>query len=355
MKKIISLIAFLSLLLLYSCNVHQWPEVSDNVKLHLRLDYDTELTEWNHKITDEEIIDQGLGEVYDNALKGGVIRYIVRAYPYAGKIKSSHSYIKEFEFTRNIADGYNCEYILDLPEGEYSIMVWSDLLPAEDATPYYITDDFAAIINQEEYSGNTNYRDAFRGYGTVDLNADIYDRAPEQLSIKMQRPLAKYEFVTTDLDEFIEKEIARLEGLKKAKPYNNDENLVDNTTRTINIEDYKVVFYYSGYMHNTYSMYDDKPVNSALNVRFEAKLQKLSDKAASIGFDYVFVNGVKSTASVKIGIYDQEGTQLSLTETIKVPVLRNYHTILTGSFLMSDSSGGMYIDPEFEGDHNVNI
>lgn len=355
MKKILSLFASLLLLLFSSCDVHQWPETPDYVRLRVRLDFDTEITQWHHNLVEQEIIDQGFGEDYDNSLKDGIIRYTIRVYPQVEKIRSSQKYIREYKFTRDISEGYNCEYIMDLPIGDYNIMVWSDLLPSVDNTPYYITNDFANIVNQENYVGNTNHRDAFRGYGLVSLEAVIYDKEPELLNIQMQRPLAKYEFITNDLEEFIEKEISRLEGLHKDNINSENEGQVNNATRTINVDDYKVVFYYEGYMHNTYSMFEDKPINSATNVQFEAKLKKLSEKAASLGFDYVFVNGVNSTASVRIGIYDLDGTQLSLTETIKVPVLRDHHTILTGSFLMSKSSGGMYIDPDFEGDYNINI
>ena len=113
------------------------------------------------------------------------------------------------------------------------------------------------------------------------------------------------------------------------------------------------MFYYVGFMPNAYSLFTDKPVDSATGVLFESTLNSLSETEASVGFDYVFVNGTESAVTVQIGIYDNEGTQLSLTEPIKVSLRRSHHTIMRGMFLMSETSGGISINPEFDGDYNL--
>ena len=113
------------------------------------------------------------------------------------------------------------------------------------------------------------------------------------------------------------------------------------------------MFYFVGFMPDAYSMNTDKPVDSSTGVMFESTLRKLSESEATMGFDYVFVNGKKSAVTVQIGIYDNEGTQLSLTEPIEVPLKRSHHTIMTGMFLMSEASGGVTINPDFDGDHNL--
>jgi hypothetical protein len=58
---------------------------------------------------------------------------------------------------------------------------------------------------------------------------------------------------------------------------------------------------------------------------------------------------------VQIGVYDGTGAQLSLTEPIEVPIKRNHHTIMKGMFLMSDAEGGVAINPDFNGNHNLVI
>lgn len=348
MRKILYLIICLPILLLSACDVHEWPETPEFVKLHLRLNYETDMTEWEHLYDGTSVIEQGLGETYDNHRDYGKIRYIVRAYPISEKQRTMQDYTQEFVFTKDIAEGYNHEVTLDLIPGDYNIMVWSDIVQHGGDTYFHDKTNFAEITLQGEHQGNNDYRDAFRGSGNVTLIADIIERVPDTLDIAMQRPLAKYEFITTDLTEFINKEQTRADAKSKAQSTDGE----DVTTK-VSIEDYKVVFYYVGFMPNAYSLFTDKPVDSATGVLFESTLNSLSETEASVGFDYVFVNGTESAVTVQIGIYDNEGTQLSLTEPIKVPLRRSHHTIMRGMFLMSETSGGISINPEFDGDYNL--
>lgn len=331
-----------------SCDVHEFPDIPEKRALHLRLNYDTDMTEWKHLYDGENMIEEGLGETYDNRRAYGNIRYVVRAYPLADKQRISQDYTQEFVFTKDIAEGYNHEVTLDLIPGDYNIMVWSDIVQHGGDTYFHDKTNFAEITLQGEHQGNNDYRDAFRGSGNVTLIADIIERVPDTLDIAMQRPLAKYEFITTDLTEFINKEQTRADAKSKAQSTDGE----DVTTK-VSIEDYKVVFYYVGFMPNAYSLFTDKPVDSATGVLFESTLNSLSETEASVGFDYVFVNGTESAVTVQIGVYDNEGTQLSLTEPIKVPLRRSHHTIMRGMFLMSESSGGITINPDFDGDHNL--
>ena len=331
-----------------SCDVHEFPDFLEKRAFHLRLNYDTDMTEWKHLYDGENMIEEGLGETYDNRRAYGNIRYVVRAYPLADKQRISQDYTQEFVFTKDIAEGYNHEVTLDLIPGDYNIMVWSDIVQHGGDTYFHDKTNFAEITLQGEYQGNNDYRDAFRGSGNVTLIADIIERVPDTLDIAMQRPLAKYEFITTDLTEFINKEQTRADAKSKAQSTDGE----DVTTK-VSIEDYKVVFYYVGFMPNAYSLFTDKPVDSATGVLFESTLNSLSETEASVGFDYVFVNGTESAVTVQIGIYDNEGTQLSLTKPIKVPLRRSHHTIMRGMFLMSETSGGISINPEFDGDYNL--
>ena len=164
----------------------------------------------------------------------------------------------------------------------------------------------------------------------------------------MQRPLAKFEVITNDLAEFIEKEVSRATAKS-----NGTKSVPENPASRVNHEDYRIVFHYVGFMPDTYSMFTDKPVDSSTGVTFSSALKVLNNREASLGFDYVFVNGKESAVTIRIGILDKEGTQLSLTQPIEVPLKRNHHTILRGKFLMSETSGGVIINPDFDGDYNL--
>lgn len=343
------LVLLSGIVVLTGCDVHEFPGIPERVSLHLRLRYETEMTEWKHLYDGESVSEEGLGETYDNRREHGHIRYVIRAYPLAGKQRAAvEGYFQEFVFVKEIAAGHDHDVTLDLIPGDYNIMVWSDLAERGDDARFYDKKDFAEITLSGKHQGNNDYRDAFRGTNTVSLVADMTEREPATLDIAMQRPLAKYEFITTDLTEFINREQTRAET--KSKTASDNEKAV---TPKVNIDDYKVVFYYVGFMPNAYSLFTDKPVDSATGVLFESKLSRLNEAEASVGFDYVFVNGVESAVTVQIGIYDSEGAQLSLTEPIKVPLKRSHHTVMRGSFLMAQASGGVNIDPDFDGDYNL--
>ena len=347
MRKILYLIICMPMLLLSACDVHEWPETPEFVKLHLRLNYETDMTEWKYLYDGASVIEQGLGETYDNHQDYGKIRYIIRAYPVSEKQRTISNYTQEFIFTKDIAEGYNHEVTLDVLPGNYNFMVWSDLVQTSGDSHFHNADNFAEITLQGDHKGNTDHRDAFRGSGNISLVSDIVEHTPDILDITMQRPLAKYEFLTTDLKEFIDKEYEYLQ--KEAATRG------ETPPTRVNTDDYKVVFYYSGYMPNTYNMNTDKPVDSKMGILFESKLEILSENEASLGFDYVFVNGKKSAVTVQIGLYDKEERQLALSAPINVPLQRNHHTILEGSFLMQEASGGITINPDFDGNHNIVI
>lgn len=347
MKKILYLTVCMLLLCLSACDVHEWPETPEYVKMHLRLNYETNMTEWNHIYDGTSVIEKGVGETYDNHLNHGKIRYVIRTYPVSEKQRSIQDYRQEFVFTKDIAEGYNHGVTLDVLPGNYNVMVWSDLVKTNGDAYFYNADNFSEIMLQGDHKGNTDYRDAFRGMNNISLVTDFVEHLPDTLDIAMQRPLAKYEFLTTDLKEFIDKEIEYLQKEAATKG--------EVLPTRLNTDDYKVVFYYSGFMPNTFNMNTDKPVDSKTGVRFESKLGILSENEASLGFDYVFVNGKKSAVTVQIGLYDKEDRQLALSESINVPLQRNRHTILRGSFLMSQASGGITINPDFDGNHNILI
>lgn len=348
-KLFLHLIIYMPLLLLTACDVHEWPDTPENVTFRLKLRYEKEMTVWEHLYDGTEVTEQGLGDTYDNGREHGKMRYIIRAYPLTEKQRSAREYTREFVFTKDITEGYDHETTLDLAAGDYRIMVWSDLVENDDVDPYHDAGDFAEITLQGDHRGNDDYRDAFRGTGDISLTADVAEYVPGTLEITMQRPLAKFEFITNDLAEFIQKE-----GLRIAEKNGGAKSASENDPATrVNVEDYKVAFHYVGFMPDTYSMLTDKPVDSSTGVMFQSDLKELNDREASLGFDYVFVNGTESAVTVQVGLYDKEGTRLSLTEPIRVPLRRNHHTVLRGKFLMSEASGGVTINPDFDGDHNL--
>lgn len=331
----LTLSAVLFTLLLSGCFVHEWPNPPSKVALHLSLEYDTYMD------TTETIY----GTRSQTSLTQSDIRYIIRAYPITKGGKAAQDFTDEFIFTGEPAEGYDRGFTLELPEGAYSIMVWCDLVDDGSSDDrHYNTSDFSAVsLNGDSHPGNTDERDAFRGTGEIALRSSIAEKAPDTLRLMMERPLAKYEFIADDLAEFIEKQAQQF----------SEQNGDGAGQSSVNLDDYRVVIYYTGFMPDTYSLFTDKPVDSSTGVFFETGLTQISDTEASLGFDYVFVNGQSSAVTVQIGIYGPGGGRVALTDPIEVPISRSTYTIMRGGYLLSEASGGISLNPDFDGDHNM--
>lgn len=349
MKRLHYFIMLLPMLFLYACDVHEWPDKPEKVQFTIKLNYELDMTKWQHRYDGKKLIELGLGETYDNSREKGEIRYIVRAYPILKNQLVAQDYTNEFVFKKDISEGYAQEMTLELAPGDYSIVVWSDLVENSNVTPYYNANAFEEISLQGEHAACNDYRDAFRGRGNISLVSDIVESSPCKIEINMQRPLAKFEFITSDLTEFIRKETARLKKYNALKSPSDDEPVPSK----VRIEDYEVVFSYVGFMPNRYSIFTDKPVDSATGVVFRTSLKSGDNNETSIGFDYVFVNGTESSVTIQIGICDPDGQCISLTDPIKVPLKRSHHTIIGGRFLTAETSGGVIINPDFDGDYNI--
>ena len=347
MKKILYLIISIPLFLLSSCDVHEFPYVPENAQVHLRLDYETQMSEWLHNYVGNKVVEEGIGRIYDNTQKRGEVRYIVRAYPINKNNNVSDYYTHEFLFKNNISGSYNYDVTLELPSGDYNIVVWSDIVPSSQTEYYHNVENFAEVVLCGEHKGNTDYRDAFFGNHNISLVSDIVERAPDTVAIAMQRPLAKFEFVTTDLQNFIAKELEYFTRLAATRG--------EMAPLELNTDNYKVVFLYAGFMPNTFNIFGNQPVDSYMGVIIESKLDVLGVEEASLGFDYVFIPDRKSKIAIQIGLYDQDDRQVALSDPIDVPLLRDHHTVLRGSYLMQQASGGIKIDPSFDGNHNIVI
>lgn len=331
--------------ILTSCSyVHEWPDTPSKVPFHLYLTYDTDMTLWEHTYNGTNVIEDNVDFTFNSYRDEGQIRYIVRAYPITKSSTNQHS--AEFIFTQDIAQGYNFETIIELEPGNYNIMVWSDIIEEDGKKHYYDADNFNNItLQDEEHQACTDYRDAFRGNITTSLKADVLDKEPTTITIEMQRPLAKFEFISDDLQEFIKKETSRI--------HQETANKTNTQSNNLSIDNYIITIHYVGFMPNSYSLFTDKPTDSATGILFTSPIQQLSKTEASLGFDYVFIKPQLSAITVQVVITTNTGEVLSTSKPIQIPLKRDYHTIIRGKFLTSDTSGGVAINPDYDGDFNL--
>ena len=340
----------LAVLLLTACDIHQFPEEAlppdpeELLNASLDMKHQTAMYVWEHfydptigRVVESKPNDgvdeqhPGTSMVYSPVQTEGFKHITARIY----KKGSLGAAVVTKEFYHDLWEGYDLELPVTLVPGDYEAVVWSDLREEENQNRYYEPTNFNSIkVNYDWYQANTDYRDAYRGRASFTIKKEG-DRA----TVKMHRPMAKYEFITTDLSEFLERETARRQL----------------TTRAT-MDDYVVKIYYSTYCPSAYSAFDDRLENSATGIGFTTQVTITGVSEASLGFDYVFINDiVDGGVQTTIVVYDLAGNTVAQSVQITVPLRRNHHTYLRGAFLTMNGSGGIGIDPGFNGDHNMTI
>ena len=339
-----------ALLCITSCAVHEWPEPTP-ADVIVNLDFDTQMPQY--KVLNEE----GTRASHDG--RDYDIRYTIAAY----RLLQDGSYAEEpflmKVFSKDEIEELNATFRFSIDEGSYRFYVWTDFVLAGTQSDYfYNTTNFRRISLQGTHEGNNDFRDAFSGSADLKVIRRGSKETPSTVTVQMRRPLAKFEFITTDLQEFITKTIEamiRKEEAEAAAKAGETKPEGDTKTPVVDLEKYTVVFFYSGYMPNAYNMMEGKPCDSATGVKFSSAISAIDNHDARLGFDYVFVNGEESSVMVTVALYDEEGTQLSISRQIEVPIKRSMLTTVRSSFLMQNTGGGVAIDPGFEDEFNIYI
>ena len=267
------------------------------------------------------------------------VRYIVRAYP-AKQSNKNKKFVNEFVFTKSVGEGLDLQTDMQLNAGDYELLVWVDLVANAGDMPFYDADDFGEIVLVGDYCGSNELRAAFSGSATVSLKEEM---VADTIEVAMQRPLARFELKADDFAVFVSREMERL-----------NENVADgDSVVPFNLEDYTVVCYYVGFMPCAYSLYTNRPVDSATGVKFLSTMKPVGDTGALLLDDFVFVNDKSSIVSVRVGVFDAKNELVSLTGTIKVPLNRGCKSLLSGEFLTSKKTDGVTIDTGYDGNFNL--
>ncbi len=326
-----------------SCDVHEFPEILNS---SARVPFTLHLNCKPHLPIHEEI---NYTTRSDNQLAEHDMRYIINVY----RSEDGENFTRQADttivYTRHLDELQDHSIQLNLKQGFYKFIVWCDHVDkgtTEDK--YYNTNNFAIITysDRENYEGCNDFQDAFRGTVQAAVQYDQYTDGSiiaQEASVQLERPLAKFKFISTDLEEFIGQVLKSAASKGKT------------TSRTINPEDYQVVFRYTGFMPCSFNMFTNKPNDSWAGVSFNGKMIPLDEHEIELGFDYVFVNGTESKIKVAVEVYDKDGELLSSTNAIEVPLVRSKLTIVRGNFLASKASGGVGISTDFNGDFNIEI
>lgn len=331
-------------ILLSSCDVHEFPDPLDReIQFVLNLDYDTNLP--LYKVVNLTNGSRVSTEDID-------IRYIVEVYPAEEENKNSgRTVLHRFTFTKEDISTLNHNIELPLKRGKYNFVVWSDYVKEDDNDLYYDTSNLDDIfLCGDTHIGSNDLRDAFRGTITSEVSDNI-----NSATVEMRRPMAKFNFISNDVSEFVKSVQAIRAEKKEAKSENNTDNntgIVEH--EEINFSDFNIVFRYNGFMPNSFNAFSNKPSDSQLGVSFNSSINILESGEAELGFDYIFVNGTESIISVSVEVYDYDGNLLSRFKPVDVPIIRSHLTTVKANFLTS-GTGGVTIIPDFDGNFNIEV
>lgn len=371
MNKFKLLPAILALLSLASCNVHEWPHpVEEYYPFTLYLEFEDDITLYK-----EVYFSRGTEEDSRADEDNYDIRYLINIYKVRDENDGNRDVYKSFTFSQPYTANHNYQVSISLPEGNYRFRVWSDHVRSGSQNDcFYSTSDWTSInIDENEgHPGNNEMRDAFKGttYATV-FDPEIYfirnGKNPDNKStVEMLRPMGRYEFVSTDMDDFLENALtkvdeetinriyqARSADLPSSESYWNGLTR-DEVADVMGLDKYTIEFSYNAFMPSSYNLYTDKPSDSSTGIKYQSKMQ-IGNDGMKMGFDYVITND-QTTMNLNMNIYNEKGQLVSSTSGVEVPVVRSKNTVVKGTFLTVSSGGGVTINPDFEGDDfNIEI
>ncbi|MBQ8854079.1 MAG: hypothetical protein IJZ67_07230 [Alistipes sp.] len=332
---------------LLSCNVHQWPEAPiPEVDVNLTLTFDTDMPLLaiidrmnTYASTDPEDYD---------------VRYRINAYRISDNGSVSTKPTKEWIFSRPEIAVLDYSTPVSIAPGNYRLYAWADYVENNSVEDkFYSTNEFTGIsILGSKHIGNNDFRDAFIGTTDIAVVEQFeLDLPPIEAHIKMGRPLAKFNFISTDLEEFISRVLeARLQQAAADGIVLPDADL---TPSSVDLSEFRITVRYAGFMPCEFNMFSDAPVDSRTNVMFDSNITPLSGSEAMLGFDYVFVNGQQSTILISLSVYDKDGVLMSAVPNIEVPVERSKLTTIRGHFMTESAQGGVNLKTEFDGEFNI--
>ena len=326
---IIRLSAVAAASLLMTACVHEWPHgeepappVPERHRVTLHLAFDRSMPEHTTVTYSSRSAPQYL------------VRHSVKIYNADSRDGGSRTPAGSIVVTRAAGDDMDTDIRLDLDPGSYRFLVWTDYVTDEDANDlFYITSDFSEITLPEgPHYGSREERDAYRGDLTATVTGDMITEGAPALTVPMVRPMARFEFIATDFGSFASTAMNRAV-----------------------VSSFRVRMRYNGFMPSAFNMFTDKPSDARRGVAFDSAMTPRGNGEASLGFDYVFVNGHESSVPVAVEIYDAGGDRIAASRTVDVPVVRGRVTFVKGAFLSALADGGVGVDPDFSGDFDIII
>ena len=342
MKRFVNILLFMLATLFAGCDatIHEYPNVDMRpveVPITLDLVFDTSMDIYQQveHNTRTPLID----ESFD-------LRYIVNIYKTSMWRQIGGEVVKQYVFSKEEVASWDNSFEIVLNEGTYDVVIWADYVDAGTVVDkYYSTLDFSNICINGAHSGCNDYRDAYIGYKTVELSVR---NTGESYVVNMERPMAKYRFISNDLDAFISRMLA-MKLKQQQENRGEDDDTKGDTKVEVDLADYYVEFMYEGYVNLSFNALLDMPAPME-RITYRSSIVRLNDLEAEIGFDYVFMGHIDSEVMVSLKVFDQDNVQVAGVNKFPVPISRGKLTEVRGAMLTSQESGGVGINPDFDGE-----
>lgn len=216
--------------------------------------------------------------------------------------------------------------------GVYKALIWCDYVSDQMGNDwYYKVSDLRTIVYTDVVPEDNDDKDAYTGVETVDLTP--YINAGEghtvTVPVNLNRPLGRWRLVADDIADF-EAAGGNVSALWTRATY--------------------ISFVSSGYNVESQepNLFDEPQSRTFFHPIYDRSSGEMTH-------DYIFVYGKESYVSLYLEFYEGD-RKISSWNVPDVPLMRNRETLIHGRFLTSASqSGGIGIDPGFNGEHIVPV
>ena len=226
---------------------------------------------------------------------------------------------------------------ISLQPGKYNVVAWAMASSKMDSpADGFHFDDLSAVMFSPSYYGNSNAKECYEARFNIDV-PDTLTSDTVKFNETMHTPMAAVQIVTTDADAF----------LQSQSP---------STATRAQLSDYSIKWQYDLYCPTGYNVLQGVPNKSETGIGFSSPLTAISSQEASLGFDYIFVNGEKSNVTLSLYVIDNKTRKVvNQYMGITVPLERGKATIIKDKFLTSRKNSGAGINPGFNGNIDITI
>lgn len=226
------------------------------------------------------------------------------------------------------ADG---TYLVELEagSGDYDLRLWTDYTRTDAplADTYYHTENLKAVgIVTDPYTADTDAKDA----AYIAEDGITLPDGGKEISLQLQRPLAKYRLVATDVPGY-----RRLTEIDAAKwpP----------------LEELTVSVQYENFFPSEFSMTAEKVTDALKGIAYTITLTETeNENEMTVASDMVMADDRESAVTATIIIADRQGNTVSRTSGVRIAYRQGHLTTIRGGFLTAGkSSGGITIDTEW--------